>query len=173
MSAAQRALDELGITDVALCGLAKRLEEVWMPGDKDPLILPRTSEGMYLLQRIRDEAHRFAIVGHRARRAHLCARCRGQARSRALHAMPRAGVRGSPRAAAHVRTCRGTRDRRRLRVGQHHRVSVCGRDLGDPRAHGAGTDHANDERHGVRCQVAHTPRYRGARLSRKARTPSS
>ena len=69
VSAAKRALDELGITDVALCGLAKRLEEVWMPGDKDPLILPRTSEGMYLLQRIRDEAHRFAITFHRSRRS--------------------------------------------------------------------------------------------------------
>jgi excinuclease ABC subunit C len=69
VAAAQRALDELGITDIALCGLAKRLEEVWMPGDKDPLILPRTSEGMYLLQRIRDEAHRFAITFHRSRRS--------------------------------------------------------------------------------------------------------
>lgn len=69
VAAAQRALDELGITDVALCGLAKRLEEVWLPGDKDPLILPRTSEGMYLLQRIRDEAHRFAINFHRSRRS--------------------------------------------------------------------------------------------------------
>jgi excinuclease ABC subunit C len=69
VTAAQRALDELGITDIALCGLAKRLEEVWMPGDKDPLILPRTSEGMYLLQRIRDEAHRFAITFHRSRRS--------------------------------------------------------------------------------------------------------
>ena len=69
VAAAQRALDELGIADVALCGLAKRLEEVWMPGDKDPLILPRTSEGMYLLQRIRDEAHRFAITFHRSRRS--------------------------------------------------------------------------------------------------------
>ena len=69
VAAAQRALDELGITDVALCGLAKRLEEVWMPEDKDPLILPRTSEAMYLLQRIRDEAHRFAITFHRSRRS--------------------------------------------------------------------------------------------------------
>jgi len=69
VAAAQRALDELGISDIALCGLAKRLEEVWMPGDKDPLILPRTSEGMYLLQRIRDEAHRFAITFHRSRRS--------------------------------------------------------------------------------------------------------
>lgn len=69
VAAAQLALDELGITDIALCGLAKRLEEVWMPGDKDPLILPRTSEGMYLLQRVRDEAHRFAITFHRSRRS--------------------------------------------------------------------------------------------------------
>ena len=69
VAAAQRALDELGITDVSLCGLAKRLEEVWRPGESDPLILPRTSEGMYLLQRIRDEAHRFAITFHRSRRS--------------------------------------------------------------------------------------------------------
>ena len=69
VAAAQRALDELGITDISLCGLAKRLEEVWRPGEKDPLILPRTSEGMYLLQRIRDEAHRFAITFHRSRRS--------------------------------------------------------------------------------------------------------
>jgi excinuclease ABC subunit C len=69
VAAAQRALDELGVTDVALCGLAKRLEEVWRPGESDPLILPRTSEGMYLLQRIRDEAHRFAITFHRSRRS--------------------------------------------------------------------------------------------------------
>ena len=60
---------ELGITDVALCGLAKRLEEVWLPGDDFPVILPRTSEALYLLQRIRDEAHRFAIAFHRQRRS--------------------------------------------------------------------------------------------------------
>jgi excinuclease ABC subunit C len=69
VAAAQRALDELGITDVALVGLAKRLEEVWLPNSMDPLILPRTSEGMYLLQRIRDEAHRFAITFHRSKRS--------------------------------------------------------------------------------------------------------
>jgi hypothetical protein len=69
VAAAQRALDELGVSDVALCGLAKRLEEVWIPRNSDPLILPRTSEGMYLLQRIRDEAHRFAITFHRSRRS--------------------------------------------------------------------------------------------------------
>ena len=71
VNAAQRALDELGITDIAICGLAKRLEEVWIPGLKDPLILPRNSEGLYLLQRIRDEAHRFAITFHRSRRSKI------------------------------------------------------------------------------------------------------
>jgi excinuclease ABC subunit C len=69
VSAAARAMQELGITDIALCGLAKRLEEVWLPHSSDPLIMPRTSEGMYLLQRIRDEAHRFAISFHRSRRS--------------------------------------------------------------------------------------------------------
>jgi excinuclease ABC subunit C len=69
VAAAQRALDELGIDDVPVCGLAKRLEEVWLPGQEDPVILPRTSEGLYLLQRIRDEAHRFAITHHRSRRS--------------------------------------------------------------------------------------------------------
>ena len=51
-----------------MCGLAKRLEEVWLPGEDSPVILPRTSEGLYLLQRVRDEAHRFAITYHRAKR---------------------------------------------------------------------------------------------------------
>ena len=69
VAAAARALEELGVTDIALCGLAKRLEEVWLPHSHDPLILPRTSEGMYLLQRVRDEAHRFAITFHRSRRS--------------------------------------------------------------------------------------------------------
>jgi excinuclease ABC subunit C len=69
VAAAQRALDELGIDDVPVCGLAKRLEEVWLPGEADPVILPRSSEGLYLLQRIRDEAHRFAITHHRSRRS--------------------------------------------------------------------------------------------------------
>ena len=69
VNAAAKALAELGITDIALCGLAKRLEEVWRPGESDPLILPRSSEGLYLLQRLRDEAHRFAITFHRSRRS--------------------------------------------------------------------------------------------------------
>jgi len=66
--AAARALAELGIDDVAVCGLAKRLEEVWLPGEEYPVILPRSSEGLYLLQRVRDEAHRFAIAYHRQKR---------------------------------------------------------------------------------------------------------
>ena len=69
VAAAQAALDELGIDDVALVGLAKRLEEVWVSGHDDPVILPRTSEGLYLLQRVRDEAHRFAIAYHRQKRS--------------------------------------------------------------------------------------------------------
>ncbi|NKQ24685.1 excinuclease ABC subunit UvrC [Streptomyces galbus] len=69
VAAARRALDELGIDDIAVCGLAKRLEEVWVPGDDDPVVLPRTSEGLYLLQRVRDEAHRFAITYQRSKRA--------------------------------------------------------------------------------------------------------
>jgi excinuclease ABC subunit C len=69
VNAAQSALLELGIDDVALVGLAKRLEEVWVPGKEFPVILPRTSEGLYLLQRVRDEAHRFAITFHRQRRS--------------------------------------------------------------------------------------------------------
>jgi excinuclease ABC subunit C len=69
VAAARRALDELGIDDIAVCGLAKRLEEVWLPGEDDPVVLPRTSEGLYLLQRVRDEAHRFAITYQRTKRA--------------------------------------------------------------------------------------------------------
>lgn len=69
VAAAAGALAELGIDDVTVCGLAKRLEEVWLPGEPDPVILDRHSQGLYLLQRLRDEAHRFAIAGHRAKRS--------------------------------------------------------------------------------------------------------
>lgn len=69
VAAARRALDDLGIEEVAICGLAKRLEEVWLPGEEFPVILPRNSEGLYLLQRVRDESHRFAITFHRQRRS--------------------------------------------------------------------------------------------------------
>src|SRR5262249_2030370 len=65
----QAGLDELGMDDVAVVGLAKRLEEVWLPGEAYPVILPRTSEALYLLQRVRDEAHRFAITFHRQKRS--------------------------------------------------------------------------------------------------------
>ncbi|HEX2212128.1 MAG TPA: excinuclease ABC subunit UvrC, partial [Mycobacterium sp.] len=69
VNAAQAVLDDLGIRDVAVIGLAKRLEEVWVPSEPDPLIMPRNSEGLYLLQRVRDEAHRFAITYHRSKRS--------------------------------------------------------------------------------------------------------
>jgi len=84
VEAAADVLADLGVTDVAVCGLAKRLEEVWLPADPDPVILSRTSEGLYLLQRARDEAHRFAITYHRQRRS------RGMTSS-ALDAVPGLG----------------------------------------------------------------------------------
>ncbi|MGH3670129.1 MAG: excinuclease ABC subunit UvrC, partial [Pseudonocardiaceae bacterium] len=69
VAAAAEVLSDLGVTDVAIAGLAKRLEEVWLPGEAYPVIMPRTSEGLYLLQRARDEAHRFAISYHRQKRS--------------------------------------------------------------------------------------------------------
>ena len=69
VAAAARALDELGIDDISVCGLAKRREEIWLPRNENPVILPRSSEGLYLFQRIRDEAHRVAITHHRQRRS--------------------------------------------------------------------------------------------------------
>jgi len=68
VEAAARALAESGHTEIALCGIAKRLEEIWLPGEEYPVILPRTSEALYLVQRLRDEAHRFAITHQRKRR---------------------------------------------------------------------------------------------------------
>jgi excinuclease ABC subunit C len=68
-NAAADVLAELGVQDVAVIGLAKRLEEVWLPVEAEPCILPRASEGLYLLQRVRDEAHRFAVAYHRQRRS--------------------------------------------------------------------------------------------------------
>ncbi|WOQ68496.1 excinuclease ABC subunit UvrC [Microbacterium limosum] len=68
VAAAARALADSGHEEIALCGLAKRLEEVWLPGEEYPVILPRTSEALYLLQRLRDEAHRFAIRHQRGSR---------------------------------------------------------------------------------------------------------
>ncbi|WP_028476725.1 excinuclease ABC subunit UvrC [Nocardia sp. CNY236] len=69
VAAAAETLDDLGVTDIAVIGLAKRLEEVWVPGESEPTILPRNSEALYLLQRVRDEAHRFAIAFHRKKRS--------------------------------------------------------------------------------------------------------
>ncbi|MGZ6778534.1 MAG: excinuclease ABC subunit UvrC [Mycobacterium sp.] len=69
VNAAAAVLEELGVTDVAVIGLAKRLEEVWVPSEPDPVIMPRNSEGLFLLQRVRDEAHRFAISYHRSKRS--------------------------------------------------------------------------------------------------------
>jgi excinuclease ABC subunit C len=66
---AREVLNELGFPEIVVCGLAKRLEEVWVPGEEYPLILPRTSQGLYLLQHLRDESHRFAITYHRQRRS--------------------------------------------------------------------------------------------------------
>jgi uvrABC system protein C len=68
VGAARAVLDELGI-DVPLVGLAKRLEEVWVPGDEFPVVLARTSPALYLLQYLRDESHRFAITHHRKKRS--------------------------------------------------------------------------------------------------------
>ena len=122
VAAAQAALDGLGIDDVSLCGLAKRLEEVWLPGQREPLILPRTSEGLYLLQRVRDEAHRFAITYHRQRRSRSMVDSAldgvpglGEVRRRAL--LKRFGsVRRSGRAR------RGPRDRPAHRTGHRGRA---------------------------------------------------
>jgi len=69
VNAAAKALSELGISEVSLCGLSKRLEEVWLPHNSEPIIFPRHSEALYLLQKVRDEAHRFAISFHRSKRS--------------------------------------------------------------------------------------------------------
>ena len=69
LGAAQEVFLELGVTDIPLCSLAKREEEVFLPHMPEPVILPRQSQGLYLVQRVRDEAHRFAITYHRQRRS--------------------------------------------------------------------------------------------------------
>lgn len=91
VNAARAVLDRLGVVDIAVVGLAKRLEEVWVPGEEHPVLLPRSSEGLYLLQRVRDEAHRFAITFHRQRRSKAMTASRldgipglGEARRKAL-----------------------------------------------------------------------------------------
>lgn len=69
VNAAQEVLDELGVNDVTLVGIAKRLEEIWVPGEEYPIIVPRNSPALYLVQNLRDEAHRFAITFHRQQRS--------------------------------------------------------------------------------------------------------
>ncbi|MFC4336244.1 excinuclease ABC subunit UvrC [Salininema proteolyticum] len=84
VAAAEQVFAELGIDTINLCGLAKRLEEIWLPGEEFPVILSRTSEALYLMQRVRDEAHRFAISLHRSRR-------RKKMRASALDGIPGLG----------------------------------------------------------------------------------
>ena len=117
-------LAELGVTDVAVCGLAKRLEEVWLPGDPDPVILPRTSEGLYLLQRVRDEAHRFAITYHRQKRSKADdgVGARRRTRSRPDTAQ---GAAQAVRFGAQAARRRRRRDRRRARHRAGGRPSRC------------------------------------------------
>ncbi|MBW3094136.1 excinuclease ABC subunit UvrC [Bifidobacterium sp. 64T4] len=100
--AAAKALRDCGVTDVAVCGLAKRLEEVWVPDDDYPIILKRQSEGMYLLQRVRDESHRFAITYHRQTRR------KGALRS-ALDDIPGIGEQYQKRLLAHFGSVKAMR----------------------------------------------------------------
>ena len=76
LNAAQQVFLELGLTDIPLCSLAKREEEVFLPHVPEPVLLPRRSQGLYLVQRVRDEAHRFAITYHRQRRSRAATRSR-------------------------------------------------------------------------------------------------
>jgi excinuclease ABC subunit C len=69
VNAAARAIEASGVTGLAVCGLAKRLEEIWTPGNENPIILPRASEELFLLQRLRDESHRFALTASRRKRS--------------------------------------------------------------------------------------------------------
>lgn len=69
VNAAARAIEVSGVTGLAVCGLAKRLEEIWLPGNENPIILPRASEELFLLQRLRDESHRFALTASRRKRS--------------------------------------------------------------------------------------------------------
>ncbi|RSX53746.1 excinuclease ABC subunit C [Bifidobacterium goeldii] len=101
--AAAKAMADCGVTDVAVCGLAKRLEEVWVPDDDYPIILKRQSEGMYLLQRVRDESHRFAITYHRQIRR------KGALRS-ALDDIPGVGQTYQKRLLAHFGSVRAMRE---------------------------------------------------------------
>lgn len=102
VNAAQRALTDLGIEEITVIGLAKRLEEIWLAGDPFPIVLPRQSEALYLLQRLRDEAHRFAIRGHRSRRA------KGMTTS-VLDAIPGLGEKKQKQLLAHFKSLKAIR----------------------------------------------------------------
>jgi len=102
VAAAQEALTESGVGDIPVVGLAKRLEEVWTPESADPVILPRTSEALYLLQRIRDEAHRTAIALHRKRRT-------ARQRRSALDDIPGLGPKKAAALLAHFGSVRSIR----------------------------------------------------------------
>ena len=133
VSAAKEVLDELGLHDLPLAGLAKEREELFLPGRSDPIVLPATSPALYLVQRLRDEAHRFAITYHRNLRAKRSVRS-------AFDDLPGVGPKRAPRAAQGVRLGEagpcgpGRADRRRAR----HRAVVGGTDQGDPRGLSAG-----------------------------------
>ena len=146
VNAAHAALTALGIDDVAVVGLAKRLEEVWVPGQDYPVILPRTSEGLYLLQRVRDEAHRFAITFHRQRRSKAMTTQRPRRHPRpggdpaqgaaAALRLGEEGPRGHGRGAAggfRHRTCAGGHDCGRVGHGRHRRPRRQPDDRRDPR----------------------------------------
>lgn len=122
VNAASAVIDELGVTDVAVIGLAKRLEEVWVPSEPDPIIMPRNSEGLYLLQRVRDEAHRFAITYHRSKRS-------TRMTASALDSVP--GLGASPQSAGHPfridRSPQGGHRRRNHRCSRYRRGHGHGR----------------------------------------------
>ncbi len=127
-NAAAQVLFDLGIGDITVCGLAKRLEEVWLPDDEFPVILPRASEGLYLLQRVRDEAHRFAITFHRQRRSKRMT-------VSTLDNVPGLGEVRRKALAAALRLAQAAQggDRRRGRRGSRHRPAHGRVDPGRPR----------------------------------------
>ncbi|WP_029768113.1 excinuclease ABC subunit UvrC [Haloglycomyces albus] len=121
VAAAEQVFQELGVDTVNLCGLAKRLEEIWMPGEEFPVILSRTSEALYLMQRVRDEAHRFAISLHRSRR-------RKRMRASALDGIP--GL-GESKRKALLRTLGSVKNIKAADIGELQSVSGIGPKLAE------------------------------------------
>jgi excinuclease ABC subunit C len=132
VNAAARALADAGAQDVAVVGLAKRLEEVWIPGEDHPLVLARSSEGLYLLQRLRDEAHRFAVTFHRQRRSKAMTASRldgipglgeaaqGPAQGVRLGQADLRGLGRRARRGSRNRACAGSRDCGTVGLRGHH-----------------------------------------------------